>query len=101
MLDRLKKSARHFRREIRTYQLVLKDKRTPLAPKLLLYSAVGYAMMPFDLIPDFIPVIGWLDDVILVAGLVALAKKMIPPQIIQDCRAIASCPANEAAGVKS
>ena len=92
MLNRLKISAYRFRREIKICRMVLKDKRTPLVPKLLLFSAIGYMLMPFDLVPDFIPVIGHLDDVILVAGLIILANKMIPPHIIRKYRTRVSCP---------
>jgi uncharacterized membrane protein YkvA (DUF1232 family) len=53
---------------------------------VLLGLAIGYLLLPFDLIPDFIPVIGHLDDVIIVPGLIYLALKMIPNEIILECR---------------
>lgn len=53
---------------------------------MLLGLAIGYLLLPFDLIPDFIPVIGHLDDVIIVPGLIYLALKMIPNEIILECR---------------
>ena len=87
MLKRLKAAAAKLRREIRVYQLVLRDPRTPRLPKWLLGAAVGYALMPFDLIPDWIPVIGHVDDLIIVPGLVILAMRMIPERIVADCRA--------------
>lgn len=68
MLDRLKSVAKEFKTDLKVYRLVLKDSRTPLIAKVLLGAAVGYALMPFDLIPDFLPVIGYLDDVIIVPG---------------------------------
>jgi uncharacterized membrane protein YkvA (DUF1232 family) len=68
------------------YQLVLKDPRTPKLAKILLGLALGYALLPFDLIPDFIPVIGHLDDLIIVPILVILALKMIPQDVVDDCR---------------
>ena len=86
MFDRLKSIAKSFKRELRLYQLVLKDRRTPRVAKLLLGLAVGYALMPFDLIPDFIPVLGQLDDVIIVPILVIVAVKMIPKVVIEECR---------------
>ena len=72
------------------YQLVLKDRRTPRLAKVLLGLAIGYAISPVDLIPDFLPVLGYLDDIVLVPALVLLALKMVPREVIEDCRARAS-----------
>lgn len=90
MLDRLKSAERNLKREIKVYQLVLKDSRTPKLAKLLLGLAVVYALLPFDIIPDFIPVIGHLDDVIIVPALLLIALRMIPKEIVEDCRARAN-----------
>ena len=87
MFDQLKSIQKSLKREIRTYQLVLKDGRTPKMAKWLLAAAIGYTLLPFDIIPDFIPIIGHLDDIIIVPVLVIVALKMIPPEVIQDCRA--------------
>jgi len=87
MFERLKAIAKRFKTDFKVYCLVLKDSRTPLFAKILLGAAVGYALMPFDLIPDFIPVIGHIDDVIIVPGLVYLALKMIPKELVEECRA--------------
>ncbi len=65
---------------------MLADPRTPRLPKLLLVLAVGYAALPFDLIPDFIPVIGHLDDAVILPVLIIAAAKMIPNQVVRDCR---------------
>jgi uncharacterized membrane protein YkvA (DUF1232 family) len=64
----------------------LRHQQTPLLAKFLLGLAVAYVLLPFDLIPDFIPIIGQLDDVIIVPGLIYLALKMIPDEIIRECR---------------
>ncbi|MBI4971698.1 MAG: DUF1232 domain-containing protein [Planctomycetes bacterium] len=86
MLQKLKSAWNHFKIELKTYQLVLEDKRTPRIAKFLLGLAIAYALSPIDLIPDFIPVIGHLDDVVIVPLLVVLALKLIPKNIIEDCR---------------
>ena len=89
-MKKLKSIAASLKREIRVYQLALKDKRTPRIAKFLLWLAIGYILMPFDLIPDFIPVLGHLDDAIIVPSLVFLALQMIPKDVIADCRSRAS-----------
>ena len=66
--------------------LLLKDPRTPLAAKLVAGVVVAYALSPIDLIPDFIPVLGLLDDVILVPLGVALAVKLVPPPLWAEMR---------------
>lgn len=55
--------------------------------KFLLWLAIGYVLLPFDLIPDFLPVIGQLDDLIIVPGLIYLALRIIPDAVIQECKA--------------
>ncbi len=61
--------------------LALKDKETPLGAKIMAAVTVGYALSPIDLIPDFIPVIGYLDDIILLPALIAFTIKMIPAHV--------------------
>ena len=86
MLNRLKTVTRDLKRELQVYRLVLKDSRTPWPAKLLLGLAIGYVMMPFDIIPDFIPVLGHVDDVIIVPALVLLALKLVPKEVVEECR---------------
>jgi uncharacterized membrane protein YkvA (DUF1232 family) len=89
MIDKLKKILDGFNHEMQTYQLVLNDERTPRLSKILLAVAIFYFISPIDLIPDFIPVIGHLDDLIIVPCLVLLALSMIPKEVVAECREIA------------
>lgn len=75
-----------FKKEIRFYQAVLKDARTPKLSKFFLGLAVGYALNPIDIIPDFIPVLGYLDDLVIVPVLVLTAVKLIPKELLQERR---------------
>ena len=77
---------KRFKREIRVYRAVLRDPRTPRLGRWLLGAAVAYALSPVDLIPDFIPVIGYLDDVVIVPLLVWLAIRAIPPEVVAEHR---------------
>jgi uncharacterized membrane protein YkvA (DUF1232 family) len=77
---------RRFSQEIEFYRLVLKHPRTPRASRLLLGAAIAYAASPIDLIPDFIPVIGHLDDLIVVPFLIWLATGLIPKDVMTQCR---------------
>lgn len=86
MIEKLNYLAKVFKRELKVYQLVLRDKRTPKIAKFFLGLAIGYALLPFDLIPDFLPIIGHLDDLIIVPALVYIALRLIPDEIISDCR---------------
>jgi uncharacterized membrane protein YkvA (DUF1232 family) len=75
-----------------TYALYLasRDRRVPLAAKIVLIVVVAYALSPIDLIPDFVPVLGYLDDMILFPLGIALAIKLIPSEVWEECKAEAS-----------
>ncbi|MDP1682935.1 MAG: DUF1232 domain-containing protein [Burkholderiales bacterium] len=83
---RLAELARAFQRELALYRCALAHPDTTWLAKALLGIAVGYALLPFDLIPDFLPLIGHLDDLIIVPGLVWLALRLIPPAVMDACR---------------
>ena len=83
----LKQRADKLKKDIPALFLALKAKETPLAAKISAGLTVAYALSPIDLIPDFIPVLGYLDDVILLPALIALTVKLIPKGIFQKCRA--------------
>ncbi len=84
--NRLKVIGRNVKTEIKIYQAVIKDKRTPLLGKFFLGMAVGYFFLPFDLIPDFIPIVGHLDDIVIIPALVIIALKIIPKEIVDEYR---------------
>ena len=89
----LVQSARQWARQVKrdTYALYLAthDRRTPWYAKLFAACVVAYAFSPIDLIPDFIPVLGYLDDVIIVPLGIVLALRLIPPDVMAKCRAAA------------
>lgn len=86
MMNQCRRYLSTIKNEITVYRLVVKDPRTPRAARLLLGAAVGYLLLPFDIIPDIIPVFGQLDDLVIVPLLVFIALKMIPAGVIEDCR---------------
>lgn len=83
----IKQRAKQLKRDIPAVFLALKCKETPIAAKIFAGNTVAYALSPIDLIPDFIPVLGLLDDVILLPALIAVTVKLIPPKIFEECRA--------------
>ncbi|NIQ14746.1 MAG: DUF1232 domain-containing protein [Candidatus Dadabacteria bacterium] len=86
MFEKLRPLGRNLKQEIKVYRLLLVDKRTPKLAKFLLWLAIGYMLLPFDLIPDFIPIIGHLDDAIIIPALVLIAFKTISNDVVEDCR---------------
>lgn len=85
----LKERAKKLKTDIPTIFLALKDKDTPLIAKFFAGITVVYALSPIDLVPDFVPVLGYLDDVILLPSLVTLTIKFIPKDIMERNRVLA------------
>ena len=83
----LKRWARKLKAEAYALYLAYRDPRVPLYARVFAAIVVGYAFSPIDLIPDFIPVLGYLDDLVLVPLGVALAIRMIPAPVLAECRA--------------
>ena len=82
----LKERAKQLKTDIPAVFLSLKSEDTPLAAKILAGIAVGYALSPIDLIPDFIPVLGYLDDIIILPALIALTVRFIPKDTFERFR---------------
>src|ERR1700742_156636 len=90
MFDRLKLRARGLKRDAYAVYLAARDPNTPWYVKVLAFAVAGYALSPIDLIPDFIPVLGYLDDLILVPLGIWLVVSLIPEQAMAEYRAKAS-----------
>jgi len=86
MLEKLKARARALKNEAFAVYLAAKDPRTPWYARALIYFVVAHTFSPIDLIPDFIPVLGYLDDIIITPGGLWLAVRMIPPQVLEEAR---------------
>ena len=83
---KLKERAAQLKVDIPAVFIALKRKDTPILAKITAFITVAYALSPIDLIPDFIPVLGYLDDIILLPVLIALTIRMIPHDIFMECR---------------
>ena len=75
-----------FKNELEVYRLVLKHPRTPRTSRIILAAAIAYALSPIDLIPDFIPVVGHLDDIVILPILVWTAIRLVPSEVVMECR---------------
>lgn len=85
-IDKVKAMAREIKRNVFVLYLAYKDPRVSWYAKLFAIGVVAYAFSPIDLIPDFIPVLGYLDDLIIVPLGITMALKLIPQEVIRDCR---------------
>ena len=82
----LKERASKLKTDIPAMFIALKDKDTPLVAKILAGFVVIYALSPIDLIPDFVPILGYLDDLIILPALIALTVRLIPEDVMDRCR---------------
>ena len=87
LLAELKQCARHLKAETFALYLVARHPETPWYAKLFVAGIVAYAFTPIDLIPDFVPTLGYLDDLILIPIGIALAIRMVPSSVLAECRA--------------
>lgn len=86
LLQRWKAGAKKLKSEVYALYFAVRDPRVPWYAKLLLLFILGYAFSPIDLIPDFIPILGYLDDLILIPFLVSLALRMMPREVMEEAR---------------
>lgn len=86
MKEKLKKIAAQLKAEFEFYRRLQKHPQTPIFVRLLLWLAIGYLLMPFDLIPDFLPVIGQLDELVIIPLLLYFALKLTPLHVIAACK---------------
>jgi len=86
LLEGWKRRARDLKREVRALYLACRDPRVPWYAKALAAGVVAYALSPIDLIPDFIPVLGYLDELVLLPLGVMAVRAMIPGEVLAECR---------------
>jgi uncharacterized membrane protein YkvA (DUF1232 family) len=86
MFEQLRTRAKHLKSETFALYLAVRHPGTPWYAKLLVAAVVAYALSPIDLIPDFVPILGYVDDLILIPLGITLAMKLIPPAIMSECR---------------
>ena len=90
MWRRLKDWARAIRRDVHALWLAALDPRTPWYARACALAIAAYALSPIDLIPDFVPVLGYLDEVILLPPAILLAVRLVPPELMAEHRAAAA-----------
>lgn len=90
LISTAKQWARSIKRDVHAVWLAARDPRTPWYAKAIALVVAAYAVSPIDLIPDFIPVIGYLDDLILLPLGIMLAVRLIPPEVMEEHRATAA-----------
>jgi len=90
LLEHLRRWAKHMKRQTMVLWFCYHHPETPWVPKWISVFVVAYALSPIDLIPDFIPVLGYLDEVIILPLGILLALRLMPPHVLEECRLKAS-----------
>ncbi|WP_377806437.1 YkvA family protein (plasmid) [Azospirillum sp. A29] len=90
MLSAAKRWARAIKRDVLAVYLAARDPRTPWGVRVLAMAVAAYALSPIDLIPDFIPVLGYLDDLLIVPLGILLVVQLIPPELLAEHRSAAA-----------
>jgi uncharacterized membrane protein YkvA (DUF1232 family) len=85
-LDRLKQAARRLKTEISVLGVVYRDPRTPWYAKAVIFLVIAQSLSPIDIIPDFVPILGYLDDLVLIPLGIALAIKLVPKEVFAEAR---------------
>lgn len=93
MLERARRWARAIKRDVHAVWLAARHPRTPWPAKALAVAVAAYALSPIDLIPDFIPVLGYLDDLLIVPLGILAVTKLVPGDVLAECRAMADAAA--------
>ncbi|MDR2792148.1 MAG: DUF1232 domain-containing protein [Treponema sp.] len=86
LLERIKTEAKELKYNLSALHLVYKRKDVSIAARIIIIITIGYALSPIDLIPDFIPILGYLDDLIILPLLIYISLKLIPKEIMEGCR---------------
>ena len=84
MFGNLKETLQDLKDNLPIYRRAIRDPRTPMMARLLLRVAVGYVTLPFDVIPDFVPLLGQVDDILIVPVLVKTALWLIPEEVMEE-----------------
>ena len=82
----IKIQAQSLKNQLLVLYYVYRHPKTGVLPKIVIAIAIGYALSPVDLIPDFIPLVGYLDDLVIIPALIMLAIKLIPRDVLDECR---------------
>ncbi len=86
LISALKQKAAALKKELSALYYAYRHPRTGIAPRIIILITLGYALSPVDLIPDFIPILGYLDDLVIIPLLITLSIRLIPPVVMKECR---------------